>query len=178
MRSGITVDDVRADTPCGEAMAALEKAEISIFDRSERALVEMRVNGPASLDAATTYEKKVIEINKDFGPTLPEPIIAVYPQDGTIVPTHPFVILDGAPWVKSEQARAAIVFQQFLLSEDRQSRLVNHGFRPTNATGTLKDPIVRRYGADPQANLAPIEVPDRQVIDEIVKLWEEIRKSP
>ena len=93
-------------------MADLEEADIHIYDRSDRALVEMRVNGPKFLDAATTYEQEVVELNKEFGPALPEPVVAVYPQDGTIVPTHPFAILDGAPWVTPDQARAAGIFME------------------------------------------------------------------
>ena len=172
---GLTSDQVYPDSPCGEAMADLEEAEIRIYERSALALVAVRENPPGYLDAATTYEKKVIEINKEFGPTLPEPIVWVYHQDGTIVSTHPFTILDEAPWVTAEQAKAAAVFQQFLLSQDRQSRLVDDGFRPTDLTKPLRDPILRRYGADPQANLKPIEVPDRQVLDDVVKRWECVR---
>lgn len=186
-RSGLTIDEVRADTPCGRAMAALEKAEMRIFQKSEWALVAMRVsdpptrvrdNGSAFLDAVTTYEKEVIQLNENHGRILPELIVAVYPQDGTIVPTHPFAILDGAPWVESEQAKAAAVFQEFLLSEDRQSRLVDDGFRPADPTRPLESPIDHLHGANPQANLVQVEVPQSQVIDDIVKLWEEIRKSP
>ena len=165
----------------------MEEAEIRIFPRSALALVDMRVsdlptrvseNGPAFLDAATTHEKKVIELNKEFGPELPEPIVAVYPQDGTIVPTHAFAILDGAPWVEPEQAKAANVFLQFLLSDQQQRRLLSHGLRPAYPDASLGPPIDDRNGANPQANLAPIEVPEPQVILDIVELWEEIRNSP
>ena len=168
-RSGITLDDVHADSPCGEAIVALEKAELLIFERSERALRDMRERGPEYLDAVTAYENKVIEVSQD--PLLPEPIVAVYPQDGTIVATHPFAILDGAPWVEPVQAKAADVFLQFLLSEQQQSRLVDDGLRPTDPTKPLRPPIDPLYGADPEANLALVEVPGTQVIDAIVELW-------
>ena len=173
--SGLTLDDVYADSPCGEAIAALEKAEIRIFDRSERALRDMRERGPEYLDAVTTYEKKVVEVNEVYRPILPQPIIAVYPQDGTIMATHPFAILDGAPWVDSVQAEAAAAFLRFLLSEQQQSRLVDDGFRPTDPDVALGPPIDPLHGADPETNLVWVEVPGTQVISAIVELWECVR---
>jgi Ca-activated chloride channel family protein len=184
--SGLTVDDVGADTPCGEAMAALEEAEIRIFQKSESALVAMRVsdsatrmseNGPAFLDAVTTYEQEVIELNLNYGPILPEPIVAVYPQDGTIVPSHPFAILDGGPSVTPEQANAAAVFLRFLLSDQQQTNLQNDGLRPANPDKVLEDPINHSNGADPQAITVMVEVPDAQVIIAIVELWECLRRG-
>ena len=137
-RSGLTLGEVRADSPCGEAMAALEEAEIRIFDRSERALRDMRERGPEYLDAVTSYERKVVEVNQVYRPILPEPIVAVYPQDGTIVATHPFAILDGAPWVDSVQAEAAAVFLQFLQSEQQQQLLLSqYGFHPADVAAPL-----------------------------------------
>ena len=168
-RSGLTLDDVHADSPCGEAIAALERAELRIFERSERALREMRERGPEYLDAVTAYENKVIEVSQD--PLLPEPIVAVYPQDGTIVATHPFAILDGAPWVEPVQAEAAAVFLQFLLSDQQQSRLVDDGFRPADPDKPLGPPIDPSNGVDPGANLVLVEVPGTQVIDAVVALW-------
>lgn len=178
IRGGLTLDQVHADSPCGQAMADLEERTIRIYEKSALALEDMRKNPPGYLDAVTTYEKDIIELNREFGDPLTEPIIAVYPQDGMIVPTHPFAILDGAPWVTSEQAEAAAVFQRFLLSKEQQSRLVDNGFRPTDPTEPLRDPIVRRNGADPQAHIEPIEMPDRPVIDKFVEIHGEIRKSP
>jgi len=186
MLGGITLDDVGVDTPCGEGMAALEEAEIRIFQKSEWALVAMRVsdsatrmseNGPAFLDAVTTYEQEVIELNLNYGPILPEPIVAVYPQDGTIVPTHPFAILDGAPSVTPEQANAATVFLRFLLSDQQQSNLQSDGLRPANPDTVLEDPINHSNGADPQAITVMVEVPDARVIKAIVALWECIRQE-
>ena len=57
-RSGLTLGEVRADSPCGEAMAALEEAEIRIFDRSERALRDMRERGPEYLEQSPAMRGK------------------------------------------------------------------------------------------------------------------------
>ena len=172
--SGLTLEEVSAENGCGEAMHALtvsQTALIRIHQRSDRVLRDMRDKGPEYLDAGTNYEKKVIEVMQESRPLLPEPIVAVYPQDGTIAPTHPFAILDGAPWVTPVQAEAAAVFLQFLLSDQQQSRLVSHGLRPTDPTKPLGPPIDRLHGVDPGANLVLVEVPGTQEMGAIVELW-------
>ena len=132
--SGLTVDEVSTDTGCGQALLKLDQSEPLIRPRSDEVCQLMREAGSSFLDACISYEKEVIEVNSRY--PLPEPIVAVYPQDGTIVSTHPFAILDGAPWVDSEQAAAA-VFLRFLLSDQQQSRLAKSGFRPTDPTASL-----------------------------------------
>jgi len=178
--AGLTLDDVRRETGCGQAMMALRKppadtAVIRIEEKSEWALRDMWQMGPAYLDAVTTYEQEVIEVMAEQAPRLPEPIVAVYPQDGTILATHPFTILDGAPWVTPEQVKAAEVFRQFLLSRQQQSLLLRYGFRPADVAVPLGPLIDPTYGANPQAHLVQVEVPHSQVIDAVVKVWEQIR---
>jgi hypothetical protein len=172
-----TIDQVRFNSPCGEAIAALEEAEIHVFDRSEGALTEMRMNGPKSLDAATTYEQEVIELNRKFGPALDERVVAIYPRDGTIVPTHPFLILNGAPWVTPEQAKAAGVFLDFLLSDQQQSLLDIHGLRPADPDTLLGPTIGPVNGGDPNADPKVVEVADTEIMIAVVELWECIRQG-
>ncbi|MBI2171480.1 MAG: substrate-binding domain-containing protein [Chloroflexi bacterium] len=175
--SGLTLEDVRRESGCGHAMLALRKppgdtAVIRIYEKSEWALRDMWQIGPSYLDAVTTYEQEVTEVAAEQAPRLPEPIVAAYPQDGVIMATHPFTILDGAPWVTLDQAKAARIFRQFLLSRQQQSLLLGYGFRPADAAATLGPRIDPAYGVNPQANLALIDVPHSLVIDAIVKLWE------
>ena len=172
--SGLTLEEVSAENGCGEAMRALtvsQTALIRIHERSDRVLRDMRDRGPEYLDAGTNYEKKVIEVMQESRPLLPEPIVAVYPQDGTIVVTHPITILDGAPWVTPEQARAAKIFLGFLLSRQQQSFLLEYGFRPADVDAPLGPPIDPSNGADPEANLVIVEVPGTQAIGAIIELW-------
>ena len=172
--SGLILDEVGAENGCGEAMHVLtvsQTALIRIHERSDRALRDMRDNGPEYLDAVTADEKKVIQVMQESRPLLPEPIVAVYPQDGTIVVTHPFTILDGAPWVTPEQAKAAEILLGFLLSRQRQSLRLEYGFRPADVDAPLGPPIDPSNGADPEANLVIVEVPGTQAIGAIIELW-------
>ncbi len=89
----------------------------------------------------------------------------------------PFAILDGAPWVTSEEAKAAALFLQFLLSKPQQSELIHVGFRPSDRDVPLNPPIDERHGADPEANIKMVEMPETEVINAIVELWECIRQG-
>jgi ABC-type Fe3+ transport system substrate-binding protein len=117
----------------------------------------------------------MMESNITYDAQLKEPIVAVYPQDGTIVATHPFAILDGAPWVTPDQGRAAAVFLGFLLSDQQQSRLASYGFRPTDPATSIDSPIDPLYGANLRANLVIVEAPGTQVIGAVVELWKCVR---
>ena len=78
--------------------------DLASVDRSERAPVVMLLSGPDFIDAITAFEAVVIELNREFGATLPEPIVAAYPQDGTIaknrrsVGHRPLFRVGGTPW--------------------------------------------------------------------------------
>ena len=177
--SGLTIDDVDAASGCGKAIAEIERAKVHSSQRSSWLLGFMCKRGPEYLDAITSYEKKVIEFNRDKRAECPgarEPMVAAYMQDGTIVVTHPFAILDGAPWVTTDQAEAAEIFRDYLLSPEQQQALVPHGLRPADATLPLGSPIEPRYGANPDANLVILDVPDDLVVRRIIEVWHEVKK--
>jgi uncharacterized protein YegL len=139
-------------------------------------LDQMTEGGPEYLDAVVTYESNVIARNKAAGDTMREPMVSVYPQDGTIVVGHPFAVLDGAPWVTDEQVKAADVFRDYLMSADQQAKVLELGLRPADESVPLGTPIEPGNGANPAANLVPVEVPDTLVIDRIGEVWHQVRK--
>ena len=168
-----TPDDVRASNGCGQAISDLEKAEIVSDLRSSRILRAMREQPPGYLDAVPTYEAEVVEINLVWGKVLPEPLVSVYPQDGTTASTHPFAVLDGAPWVSTEQADAARIFRKFLLEPTQQALLVRRGLRPIIRGIPLGPPIDHSLGADSAATLVFPEI-TQEMLDRIVGVWEAV----
>lgn len=171
-------EDLTQEGGCAEAIRQLEKAEI-IRETSSSAIMRfMRDSGgPGAIDMVPTYEAEVVEVNKFFGPTLEERIVAVYPQDGTSVPSHPFGLLDEAPWVSSAEASAARVFEAFLRDDPQVAALVRHGIRPPNPDD-LGAPIDPAHGAQPDANIVSLDVPG-ETIDQIVEVWNQtIDPSP
>ena len=174
--SGLAIADVAATTPCGAFVTDVEKAKVHSGKSDVWLIDKMVTGGPEYLDAVVTYESNVIATNKAQAANLREPLVSVYPQDGTIVVGHPFAILDGAPWVTSEQVEAAGKFRDFLLSPAQQQAVLALGLRPADANVPLTAPIDPSLGANPAANLVPLGVPDTLVIDRVGEVWHEVRK--
>jgi Ca-activated chloride channel homolog len=172
---GLAMADVGATNGCGRMIAAVEKAKVHSGKKSSWLLDRMRTGGPEYLDAITTYEQEVVEFNKNPS-GLREPMVSVYPQDGTVVVTHPFAILDGAPWVSPDQVKAAEIFRKFLLSSEQQSLLLKYALRPVNPKAPLGPPLEAAYGANPAAKLVAIEMPDTLVFDRVREVWHNIKK--
>jgi len=118
----------------------------------------------------------VIEFNQANEQKLREPLVSVYPQDLIVVVGQPFAILNGAPWVTAEQVKAAEIFREFLLSRQQQELALSSGLRPVHPDVKLGSPIESRYGANPQAKLAAVELPETIVIDRIIEVWHRVKK--
>jgi Ca-activated chloride channel homolog len=173
--SALSLNDVSATNGCGQMIADVEKAKVHSGRRSAWLLDRMRSGGPEYLDAIITNEQEVVEFNHNQE-GLREPMVSAYPQDGTVIITHPFAILDGAPWITTDQIKAAEIFQKYLLSTEQQRLLVKNGLRPANPQAPLGPPLETAYGANPTANLQLLEVPEVLVFDRVREVWHDVRK--
>ena len=108
---------------------------------------------------------------------MPEPLVSVYPQDGTVFVGHPFAILDKTPWVTSDQVDAAKIYQAYLLAEPQQNAVLEMGLRPANNDIALKSPICEEYGANPLAKLKVLEIPQPLVMDRLGEVWHSVKKK-
>ena len=176
--SDLTIDDVDTANGCGNMISEVERAKVHSGKRSSWLLGWMCDGGPEYLDALTSYEKKVIEFNRKRSECAGarEPMVAAYMQDGTIVVTHPFAILDGAAWVTEEQVKAAEIFREFLFTTEQQELLLGYGLRPADPNVKLGPPIDVANGANPAAKLVTLEVPEVLVKDRIIEVWHEVKK--
>ena len=173
---GLVMEDIDPSTGCGTFIRDIEVAKAHSGKKSDWLLERLVQGGPEYLDAVVTWETEVIQLNQKLAGAMREPLVAVYPQDGTVVVGHPYAILDGAPWVTSEQVEAAKVFRAYLLRREQQERLVASGLRPADASVRLASPIAPAHGASPDAKLVPLEVPDPLLIERIGEVWQEVRK--
>jgi Ca-activated chloride channel family protein len=174
--AGLTLADVGEGTGCGKFIAGVDQAKFHA-GKSDVWLIDKIVDrGPEYLDAVITYESVVIATNRKHGARLREPLVAVYPQDGTAVVGHPYAILDGAPWVTPEQVAAAKLFQAFLLGAAQQQAVLGSGLRPADPGVKLAAPIDASLGANPEARLVALEIPDGRVIDQIGEVWHRVKK--
>ena len=74
---------------CGQFVTQIERAKVHSGKSDVWLLDQMTGGGPEYLDGVVTYKSNVIARNKSAGATLREPLVSVYPQDGTIVAGHP-----------------------------------------------------------------------------------------
>ncbi|HEX2272579.1 MAG TPA: substrate-binding domain-containing protein [Acidimicrobiales bacterium] len=136
--------------------------------------------------AVAVEEKSVIDYNRgdpdgirDPGeqPRAPRvPLVAIYPKEGTLFSDNPFIVLD-APWVPAEAKDAARLFERFVQKPENQQRVVSFGFRPGNPQVAAGDPIVPANGVDPSQPQNVLGVPEPPVLDRIIDVWGEQRKS-
>jgi Ca-activated chloride channel family protein len=173
---GLTVADVEPSNGCGQFISDIEKAKVH-SGKSDTWLIEkMTTGGPEYLDGVVTYESNVIATNLKSAAELREPLVSVYPQDGTVVVGHPFAILDGTPWVDADQASAATVLRDYLLSTDQQAKLADFGLRPADVAAKPGPPIDASHGANPDATIVPLTVPETLVLDRVGEVWHKVRK--
>ncbi|MCP4042444.1 MAG: ABC transporter substrate-binding protein, partial [Gammaproteobacteria bacterium] len=172
----LTMDEVDANSPCGHLISDVEAAKVH-SGKSDRWLLERMVaEGAEYLDAVVTYESNVIAANRKYGDELREPLVSMYPQDGTFIVGHPYAILDGAPWVSEEQAVAADVFGQFLLDREQQASVLQLGLRPADSSVKLKHPIEMALGANPTTLLTTLGMPEQLVVERLGEVWHEVKK--
>jgi Ca-activated chloride channel family protein len=88
-------------------------------------------NGPTAIDCFTVYESVVISNAEKATQKWGDTLIAIYPEDGTLLSDHPYVILN-APWISEYQKFAASQYLYYLLQESNQDKAQEYGFRPAN----------------------------------------------
>ncbi|MDO8571643.1 MAG: VWA domain-containing protein [bacterium] len=173
---GLTAADVSKTSGCGQCIAAFESAKVHSGKSDLWLLEQMKDGGPEYMDMVATYESNVISFNKKYAAELREPLVSVYPQDGTVIVGHPYAILDAAPWTTPEQTEAAKVFQVYLLSSESQAKGLEFGLRPADQTVKLSAPIDPSNGANPSAKLIALSVPSADVVDRIGEVWHSTKK--
>jgi Ca-activated chloride channel family protein len=137
------------------------------------------------VSAVAIEEKSVIDYNKGNPdgvlspgeePRQPRvPLVAIYPEEGTLYSDNPFIVLD-APWVDETEKRAARRFEEYVKRPEAQRRVLEFGFRPGNTDVPIGDPITPRWGVDPDQPQTLLEVPEPQVLTRLLDRWAEDRK--
>ena len=147
---------------------------------------DSRGTGLTYVSAVAVEEKSVIDYNRgnpdgilDPGenPRPPRiPLVAIYPEEGTLFSDNPFIVLD-SDWVTEEEKQAAAKFEEFVLEPQNQRRVLEFGFRPGNPSVAVDNPINQRNGLDPNQPQTTLEVPDPAVLVGLIDKWGETRKG-
>ncbi len=173
---GLTADDVNNATT-KDFVANVESSIIHYGDSTGFFATRMFNNGPNYLSAVVMYESLVVESSdKTLYPNLPEPVVAIYPKEGTFNSDHPFAILQ-ASWVTPAKQAAAMAFRNFLLAPAQQRKALQYGFRPSDLNIPLSAPIDSAHGVDPNQPQSLLQVPSADVINAIKSSWDQQRRK-
>jgi Ca-activated chloride channel family protein len=136
--------------------------------------------------AVAIEEKSLIDYNQgnpdgilDAGeePRAPRvPLVAIYPEEGTIFSDNPFFVLD-AEWVDDDEREAAMAFGDFVQEPENQQRVLEFGFRPGNPEVALGEPIVAANGVDPDQPQTLLQIPSPPVMVSLLETWATQRKA-
>ena len=188
--SGLTVEDLaRADAvQFGRDVesAVVHYGDITMTFLNNWFATDVRGTSLTYASAVAVEEKSVIDYNRGDPdgvlaagevPRVPRiPLVAIYPEEGTLYSDSPFIVLD-AEWVSAEQKAGAARFEAFVQRPENQAKVLEYGFRPNNPNVPLADPVSAEFGVDPNQPQAELEVPADQVLVRILDTWAEQRKD-
>ena len=139
--------------------------------------------GLTYVSAVTVEEKSVLDYNQGnptgdpakAGQTPPPqiPLVAFYPDDGTLVSDNPWIVLD-APWVDAVKAQAGTDFLAWLKQPSQQQAFTDAGFRTYE--GQPGPVINASNGMLPTGATNVLTPPSPAVLAAIEGSWAELRK--
>jgi Ca-activated chloride channel family protein len=155
----------------------IERAIIHYGESSEYFAQQMAERGLSYASAVVLEEQTVVRLNKGAYGSLAQPLVAIYPTEGTFWSDHPYVVLRGS-WVTAEEQGAALAFRDYLLSHDVQVKALEEGFRPADTSIPLANSILNSaVGVDPFQPQTVLEVPSAETLDALLSAWRDVRKK-
>ncbi|MEJ2127123.1 MAG: substrate-binding domain-containing protein [Candidatus Bathyarchaeota archaeon] len=132
-------------------------------------------NGPGAIDCFTVYESVVISNAEIASQKWGDSLVAVYPEDGTLLSDHPFVILN-ASWVSEYQKFAASQYLYYLLQENVQDTAQNYGFRPANPSVPLSTEVFsEQNGVAYEINVTTYRPLSGESMENLFTIWPDVK---
>lgn len=156
------------------AMRALEQVTSKYGRQAPAQLESMAQQGPSYLHAAAVPEADTVRFNIERGDELAFPLAFIFPAGGTIWADQPYCVLDNAEWVSDEQAEAAAIFRDYLLSPEAQEKAIDNYLRPLDNSIPLHAPLTLENGTDPRVNpstVASLPSPNAEVSSAVIDLF-------
>lgn len=187
--SGLSLEDL-AQPATGEFARQIESAVVHYGDTTLTFLnnwyrADQRGNPYGYVSAVAVEEKSVIDYNagnpdgvlqEGEEPRPPRvPLVAIYPEEGTVYSDNPLYVLD-ADWVDEAEAAGAQRFVEFVSQPENQEKVLRFNFRPGNPDVAIGDPIVTANGVDPAQPQTLLEVPEPRVLTGLLDAWQDQRK--
>ncbi len=168
----MTVADVQKFEPQVQQI----QSKVTRYGTSTSSLAKSMVkNGQFWASVGSVYESSVIDANSDLQPGQ-ERYQAVYPQ--ATFTSNMRAILPNAPWVSAEEKAAAEKFIDYLRSQPIQNIATDLGLRPGIPGIPLGAKFSPEFGVNPQAKYDSLRPPQPEVVEAMLKSWQEVAKKP
>lgn len=172
----LSIDDLKNETII-EIVKAVESKSIYYGKSTGFFGAWAADNGPESIQFFGIYENVVIDNSLRAFEKWNDPLVALYPESGTLMSDHPFVILNGS-WVDPWQRFAASQYLFYLLQPDNQELAQEHGFRPAISSVPLDEELFNPLNGVQYEIDVPILKPlDGQVMEAIFTAWVRVRNT-
>ena len=169
---GLTLDDL-ARPEVGNYISGIEQSVVHYGSSTGFFGDRLILNGPAYLSAAVLYESVVID---SYIKNPVEPLVAIYPKEGTFWSDHPVGIVQ-RPWVTPEHQEAGKAYIDYLLSRPVQEKALGYGFRPSLPEIPLTKPFDAAHGVDPKEPQTVLEEPGAEILNATLNLWKQRKKT-
>lgn len=187
--SGLSVEDLdkasTQDFARGVESAVVHYGDITMTFMNNWFRADQRGNPFGYVSAVAVEEKTVIDYNNgDPDGILQEgeeprpprvPLVAIYPEEGTLYSDNPLFVLD-AEWVDEDEAAGAQLFVEFVQEPANQRKVLEFGFRPGNPDVQIGTPIDAARGVDPDQPQTLLDVPAPAVLAQLLDDWQDQRK--
>jgi Ca-activated chloride channel homolog len=165
-----------ADIPQFQPQIQQIQSKITRYGISTNSLAQAMVkNGQFWASVGSVYESSVIAANSQLQPGQ-QRYEAVYPK--ATFTSNMRVILPNAPWVSVDEKAAAQKFITYLRSPETQKIATDLGLRPGIPGVSLGTKFTPEFGVNPQAKYDSFRPPKPEVVEAMLKSWQEVAKKP
>jgi len=169
-------DLTKADVQKFQPQIQRIQSKVTRYGKSTGSLARAMVqNGPFWASIGSVYESSVIEANANVQPGQPR-YEAVYPK-ATFSSNMRAILLKG-PWVSEDEQAAAQKFIEYLRSKEIQQIATAQGLRPGTPGVPLGPKFSPEFGVDPNASYDSYRPPAPDVVDAMLKSWQDVAKKP
>lgn len=128
-------DDEEISTSEQNGLYRLKQAVSVLADSTEQIIGEYTTRSKQSAEAGLSYISAFPALEQDVlshNLSNPEsPLVAIYPETGSIEADHPFLVLN-ADWSNPQRQSAATEFMNFVRNHDSEQKLLDAGLRDPN----------------------------------------------
>jgi len=172
----LTIEDLKNDTVI-EIVKTIESRAI-YYGRSTGFFGAWAAeNGPDAIQFFGIYENVVLDNSLKALKKWNDPLVATYPEQGTLIADHPFVLLNGT-WVDHWQRFAAAQYLFFLLKPENQELAQKHGFRPASSSVPLDQTLFNpSNGVQYEIHVPVLKPLKGEVMEAIFTAWVKVRNT-